>query len=236
MSTWIFEPAPPVSVEVSGTDARFPVNRIFCVGRNYAEHVREMGFDPEREAPCYFTKASRCITPTGSEIPYPPATQNYHHEIELVVAVGRPGFELPVEDALSVVYGYACGLDMTRRDLQIASRDSKGPWDIGKDFEHAAIISPIRPAAEIGHPDRGRIELRVNGEQRQDSDLEHLIWPVPAIIAHLSTYYRLEPGDLIYTGTPDGVGPVRPGDRIAGSIAGVGEIELVCRPNKAREQ
>ena len=236
MSTWIFEPAPPVSVEVSGTDARFPVNRIFCVGRNYAEHVREMGFDPERESPCYFTKASRCITPTGSEIPYPPATQNYHHEIELVVAVGRPGFELPVEDALSVVYGYACGLDMTRRDLQIASRDSKGPWDIGKDFEHAAIISPIRPAAEIGHPDRGRIELRVNGEQRQDSDLEHLIWPVPAIIAHLSTYYRLEPGDLIYTGTPDGVGPVRPGDRIAGSIAGVGEIELVCRPNKAREQ
>ena len=236
MSTWIFEPAPPVSVEVSGTDARFPVNRIFCVGRNYAEHVREMGFDPERESPCYFTKASRCITPTGSEIPYPPATQNYHHEIELVVAVGRPGFELPVEDALSVVYGYACGLDMTRRDLQIASRDSKGPWDIGKDFEHAAIISPIRPAAEIGHPDRGRIELRVNGEQRQDSDLGHLIWPVPAIIAHLSTYYRLEPGDLIYTGTPDGVGPVRPGDRIAGSIAGVGEIELVCRPNKAREQ
>ena len=236
MSTWIFEPAPPVSVEVSGTDARFPVNRIFCVGRNYAEHVREMGFDPEREAPCYFTKASRCITPTGSEIPYPPATQNYHHEIELVVAVGRPGFELPAEDALSVVYGYACGLDMTRRDLQIASRDNKGPWDIGKDFEHAAIISAIRSAAEIGHPDRGRIELRVNGEQRQDSDLEHLIWPVPAIIAHLSTYYRLEPGDLIYTGTPDGVGPVRPGDRIAGSIAGVGEIELVCRPNKAREQ
>ena len=236
MSAYLFEPAPPVSVEISGTDARFPVNRIFCVGRNYAEHVREMGFDPEREAPCYFTKASRCIAASGSEIPYPPATQDYHHEIELVAAIGRPGFELSVADALSVVYGYACGLDMTRRDLQVASRESKGPWDIGKDFEHAAIISAIRSAAEIGHPDRGRIELRVNGEQRQDSDLEHLIWPVPAIIAHLSTYYRLEPGDLVYTGTPDGVGPVRPGDRIVGSIAGVGEIELICKPNQAREQ
>ena len=236
MNRFLFEPAPPVSVEVSGTDARFPVNRIFCVGRNYAAHVREMGFDPEREEPCYFTKASRCIAASGSEIPYPPATADYHHEIELVAAVGKAGFELAVDEALSIVYGYACGLDMTRRDLQVASRESKGPWDIGKDFENAAVIGPIRPAKDIGHPDRGRIELRVNGEQRQDSDLANLIWPVPAIVAHLSTYYRLEPGDLIYTGTPDGVGPVRPGDRITGSVEGVGEIELVCRPNEAQGQ
>lgn len=229
MSEYIFDPAPTVSVEISGSDARFPVNRVFCVGRNYAAHVREMGFDPDREEPCYFTKAARCIAPSGSEIPYPPATQNYHHEIELVVAIGENGFELSAEDALSIVYGYACGLDMTRRDLQIASRESKGPWDIGKDFENAAIISAIRPVEQIGHPASGRIELSVNGEQRQDSDLENLIWSVPEIIAHLSRFYRLEPGDLIYTGTPDGVGPVRPGDRISGSVAAVGEIFLQIR-------
>jgi fumarylpyruvate hydrolase len=226
VSDYVFEPAPPVSVEVAGSGARFPVNRIFCVGRNYAAHVREMGFDPDREEPCYFTKASRCIAPSGSEIPYPPATRSYHHEIELVVAIGRAGFELAVDAALSIVYGYACGLDMTRRDLQVASRESKGPWDIGKDFENAAIIGPIRPAATIGHPRSGRIELSVNGERRQDSDIAKLIWSVAEIIAHLSRLYRLEPGDLIYTGTPDGVGPVRRGDRITGSIAGVGEIAL----------
>ncbi len=226
MSRYVFEPAPLASVEVSGSDARFPVNRIFCVGRNYAAHVREMGFDPDREEPCYFTKSSRCIVPSGSVIPYPPATNNYHHEIELVVAIGEAGFELAESDALSVVYGYSCGLDMTRRDLQVASRDSKGPWDIGKDFENAAVISPIKPVAKIGHPNSGRIELCVNGEQRQDSDLGNLIWSVPEIIAHLSRYYRLEPGDLVYTGTPDGVGPVASGDRVTGSIAAVGEIRL----------
>ena len=155
MSSYLFEPPPPVSVEIAGRDARFPVNRIFCVGRNYAAHVREMGFDPDREAPCYFTKASCCIAPSGSTIPYPPATDDYHHEIELVAAIGKAGYELPEDEALSVVFGYACGLDMTRRDLQIASRESKGPWDIGKDFENAAVIGPIRPAADIGHPDRG---------------------------------------------------------------------------------
>jgi fumarylpyruvate hydrolase len=229
VSKYVFEPAPPVSVEIAGTDVRFPVNRIFCVGRNYAAHVREMGFDPDREEPCYFTKSARCIVPSGSEIPYPPATKNYHHEIELVVAIGKEGFELSADTALSVVYGYAAGLDMTRRDLQIASRESKGPWDIGKDFENAAVISPIRAAEEIGHPASGRIQLSVNGEPRQDSDLENLIWSVPEIIAHLSGYYRLEPGDLIYTGTPEGVGPVEPGDSITGSVAAVGQIALSIR-------
>ena len=226
MTQYLFEPVPPVSVEIAGTDVRFPVNRIFCVGRNYAAHVREMGFDPDREEPCYFTKSALCIAASGSEIPYPPATQDYHHEIELVVAIGGAGFQLAVEDALSVVFGYACGLDMTRRDLQVASRESKGPWDIGKDFENSAVISPIRAAEAIGHPDSGRIQLSVNGEPRQDSDLGKLIWSVPEIIAHLSRLYRLEPGDLVYTGTPDGVGSVEPGDRISGSVEAVGEITL----------
>jgi fumarylpyruvate hydrolase len=226
VDTYLFEPAPAVSVEIAGRDVRFPVNRVFCVGRNYAAHVREMGFDPNREEPCYFTKSARCITPSGSTIPYPPATQNYHHEIELVVAIDKEGFELPVDEALSVVYGYACGLDMTRRDLQVASRASTGPWDVGKDFENSAVISPIRAAEAIGHPTSGRIKLSVNGELRQDSDLDKLIWSVPEIIAHLSRLYRLEPGDLIFTGTPDGVGPVEPGDSITGSVATVGEIAL----------
>lgn len=226
MSEYLFEPAPPVSVEIDGTDERFPVNRIFCVGRNYAAHVREMGFDPDREEPCYFTKSALSIALSGSEIPYPPATQNYHHEIELVVAIGRPGFQLAVGDALSVVFGYACGLDMTRRDLQVASRESMGPWDIGKDFENSAVIGRIRTSDEIGHPASGRIQLSVNGELRQDSDLANLIWSVPEIIAHLSRLYRLEPGDLIYTGTPDGVGPVERGDHITGSVAAAGEITL----------
>ena len=226
MSRYIFEPTPPVAIEIDGTDARFPVNRIFCVGRNYAAHVREMGFDPDREKPCYFTKANRSLAPSGIEIPYPPATRDFHHEIELVVAIGSAGFELSANEALSVVYGYACGLDMTRRDLQVTSRASKGPWDVGKDFENSAIISPIRPAEDIGHPVSGRIRLSVNGELRQDSDLENLIWSVPEIIADLSRLYRLEPGDLVYTGTPDGVGPVGPGDRISGSVAGVGDVTL----------
>ena len=185
-----------------------------------------MGFDPDREEPCYFTKSNLSIAPSGSEIPYPPGTGNYHHEIELVVAIDKPGFELAVDEALSIVFGYAGGLDMTRRDLQIASRDSKGPWDIGKDFENAAIISPIRPAEDIGHPSSGRISLSVNGKIRQDSDLSHLIWSVPEIISHLSRFYRLAPGDLIYTGTPDGVGAVSPGDVITGEIDGVGTLEL----------
>jgi len=226
---YLFDPKPPVSVAIDGTDRRFPVNRVFCVGRNYAAHVREMGFDPDREEPCYFTKSSSTVIPSGSEIPYPPGTYDYHHEIELVVAVGKPAFEIGVDDALSIVFGYACGLDMTRRDLQVASRASKGPWDIGKDFENAAVISPIHPVAEVGHPASGRIFLAVNDSVRQDSDLANLIWSVPEIIAHLSRFYHLEAGDLIYTGTPDGIGPVRPGERISGGVEGVADISLSIR-------
>ena len=227
MTHFLFDPLPPVSVEISGSDNRFPVRRIFCIGRNYAEHVREMGGDPDRDEPCYFTKSSHSLVESGATIPYPPGTRDFHHEIELVVALRHAGFEVPVDDALSLVFGYAAGLDMTRRDLQLASRGNKGPWDTGKDFDNSAVIGPIVASNEIGHPSSGRIHLTVNDQRRQDSDLSHLIWSVPEIIAHLSRLYRLDAGDLIYTGTPDGVGPVQAGDRISGAIDGVGAVELI---------
>jgi fumarylpyruvate hydrolase len=185
-----------------------------------------MGFDPDRDEPVYFTKSALCVVPTGARVPYPPGTADYHHEVELVVAIGTAGFNVSTDNANSLIFGYACGLDMTRRDLQLASRAQKGPWDIGKDFENSAVISPIYPAADIEHPERGRIRLAVNGETRQDSDVAKLIWSVPEIIAHLSGYYRLEPGDLIYTGTPDGVGPVVSGDHIEAGIEGVASLAL----------
>ena len=226
MTDYLFDPPGVVSVEIAGTDTRYPVRRIFCVGRNYAAHVREMGFDPDRDEPVYFTKSALSIVPTGAQIPYPPGTADFHHEVELVVAIGAAGREVSADEASSLIYGYACGLDMTRRDLQLASRAQKGPWDIGKDFDNAAVISAIHPADTIGHPAAGRIRLAVNGQTRQDSDLDKLIWSVPEIIAHLSGYYSLEPGDLIYTGTPDGVGPVSPGDRISAGIDGVASLSL----------
>ena len=230
MTGYLFPPTEPVAVAVAGNDKRFPVRRIFCVGRNYAAHVREMGFDPQREAPCYFTKSAQALVESGATVPYPPGTSNLHHEIELVVALGSYGENLVSDDALNLVYGYAAGLDMTRRDLQLASRSNQGPWDIGKDFENAAVIGAIQPATTIGHPDSGRIALTVNDETRQESDLDKLIWSAPEIIAHLSQYYRLRPGDLIFTGTPDGVGPVIAGDTIAGEVEGVGEVRLTIAP------
>jgi fumarylpyruvate hydrolase len=226
VTAYPFDPPAPVSVEIADSDQRFPVNRVFCVGRNYAAHAREMGFDPDREQPFYFTKSPAALVPTGSTIPYPPGTADFHHEIELVLAIGRDGFEVAVEDALGLVYGYAAGLDMTRRDLQLAARNKGRPWSLSKDVENGAVISAIRTAESIGHPDQGRIWLAVNDEPRQDSDLTKLIWSVPEIIAHLSTFYHLAPGDLIYTGTPAGVGPVNPGDRITGGIDGVAKISL----------
>ena len=226
MTDFLFDPPPPVSVDIGGGDQRFPVRRIFCVGRNYAEHVREMGGNPDRDEPCYFTKSAHSLVESGGTIPYPAGTGDFHHEVELVVAIGSSGFEVDTGDALTLVYGYAVGLDMTRRDLQLASRGNKGPWDIGKDFENAAVIGSIRPASDVGHPSEGRIHLAVNGDTRQDSNLSHLVWSVPEIIAHLSRLYRLDPGDLVYTGTPDGVGPVVSGDRLSGGIDGVGSIEL----------
>lgn len=224
--SYLFAPPDTVSLAVAGTTDRFPVARVFCVGRNYVAHVREMGGEPERQPPCYFTKSALSVVPSGSAVPYPPGTDNLHHEIELVVAIGAPGFELTERDGLSVVYGYACGLDMTRRDLQLASRESRGPWDLGKDFESGAVVGAIAPAEHIGHPSRGRIYLSVNGETRQDSDIANLIWSVPEILADLSRYYHLRAGDLVFTGTPDGVGPVCRGDRLSGGVDGVGEIDF----------
>jgi fumarylpyruvate hydrolase len=220
-------PAPNVSaLPVQGRIEQVPIRRIFCVGRNYEAHAREMGVVVDREAPFYFTKGAEHYTPSGSTVSYPPGTSNYHYEMELVVVIGAPAFCVPVERALDCVLGYACGLDMTRRDLQQAAREQRRPWDLGKDFEQSAVVADIVPATDIGHPRDGVIELRVNGETKQHSDISLLIHSVPEIIAHLSTFYHLQPGDLIFTGTPEGVGPVKPGDEIEGSIAGVGTIKL----------
>ena len=230
MSLYAFPPEPQVAVPVAGRDTLFPVRRLYCVGRNYAAHAREMGFDPDREPPFFFCKPDNSIVVASPgqtvEFPYPPQSGNVHHEIELVVAIGRGGRDIPVEQALDHVFGYAVGLDMTRRDLQIKSREMGRPWDFGKDFENSAVMSPLVPAAEIGHPAQGRIQLSVNGQIKQDSDIKELIWSVPEVIANLSEYYHLQPGDLIYTGTPEGVGAVQPGDVITGKIDGVGEIAL----------
>jgi len=226
MSDFVFPPPPQAAAPVRGRPGRFPINRIFCVGRNYAAHAREMGAAVDREAPFYFMKASAHCVASGSTVPYPPGTKNYHHEVECVVAIGKAGFRIPEAQALDHVFGYACGLDMTRRDLQAAAKEKQLPWDIGKNVEQAAVLGEIAAAAEIGHPARGRIELRVNGQPRQAGDLSDLIHSVAAVIAHLSQYYHLQPGDLIYTGTPEGVGAVKPGDALEGSIEGVGTVAL----------
>jgi fumarylpyruvate hydrolase len=218
-------PATP-SIPVVGQKGRFPVHRVYCVGRNYAAHAREMGKDPEKEPPFFFLKPADAIVPEGGRIHYPPGTSNLHHEIELVVAIHREGFQIPAAKALEHVYGYAVGLDMTRRDLQMQARDMGRPWDFGKAFDESAPLSAIYPVASHGHHSAGRITLKVNGELRQGADLQDMIWSVPETIAFLSNYYRLQPGDLIFTGTPAGVGPVKKGDVLRGEVQGVGELEV----------
>jgi fumarylpyruvate hydrolase len=210
------------TVEVSGCSERFPVHRIYCVGRNYAAHAREMGGNPEREPPFFFSKPADAVVANGVAVPYPPRTSNLHHEIELVAAIGRGGRAIQVDDALDHVYGYAIGNDLTRRDLQSAARESGKPWDVAKGFDGSAPISAIHPVSEVGHPRRGAIWLKVNGAERQRADLAEMIWNVPEIIAELSTYYALAPGDLIFTGTPAGVGALGRGDEIEGGIDGLG--------------
>jgi fumarylpyruvate hydrolase len=224
MSEFVFPPPVPASAPIHGLRERFPICRIFCVGRNYEAHAREMGGVVDREAPFYFTKSSAHCAPTGSTIAYPGGTTNYHYEMELVVAIGKTGFRINEAQALDHVFGYACGLDMTRRDLQAAAKEKQRPWDIAKDVEQSAVVGEIARGTEIGHPHGGRIELRVNGQTKQSGDISQLIHGVPAVIAHLSQFYHLQAGDLIYTGTPDGVGSVKPGDRLEGSIEGVGTI------------
>ena len=226
MSGFVFPPDVPAAASIRGRAERFPIRRIFCVGRNYEAHAREMGVAADHEAPFYFTKAAAHYVASGAAVPYPPGTSNYHSEMELVAAIGVAGFRIAEGQALDHVFGYACGLDMTRRDLQSAAKEKQRPWDIAKDVEQSAALGAIAPAAEIGHPTRGRIELRVNGETRQSSDISLLIHSVAAVVAHLSQYYHLQPGDVIYTGTPEGVGPVKAGDRLEGSIEGIGTIAL----------
>ena len=226
MSDLLFAAPPPVTAPVRGQSGRVPIRRIFCVGRNYEAHAREMGVAVDREAPFYFTKAAEHYAPSGSTVPYPPGTANYHYELELVAVIGAPAFRVAADRALERVFGYACGLDMTRRDLQFAAREQRRPWDLGKDVEQSAVLAEIVPASEIGHPAAGRIELRVNGQVRQSADIAQLIHKVPEVIAHLSTFYHLQPGDVIYTGTPEGVGPVATNDVLEGMIEPVGTITL----------
>ncbi len=222
----LFPAQPTPIVPIAGESRGYPVHRIFCVGRNYAEHAKEMGFTVDREAPWYFLKPATAIVLSGAKIPYPPETKNYHYEMELVVALGKPAFRVGVESALDAVYGYATGLDMTRCDLQIASREKSRPWDLGKAFEQSAIISTITPAAQLGAIGPQRIALRVGDTIKQDAHLSDLVWSVPELISHLSRFYHLGPGDLIYTGTPAGVGPVQPGDKIVGEIEGLAPVAL----------
>ena len=221
-----FVASSPVLVPIQNTDETYPVNRLFFVGQNYEDHAKEMGSETNKESPFFFTKSLSAYVPSGSTIPYPPGTKNFHHEIELVVAIGKPVFEVETEAAKQAIFGYACGLDMTRRDLQMEAKSKGLPWDMAKDVEQSAVLSEIASVETIGHPESGLIELSVNGEIRQSGDLRDLVNSPAELVSYLSSFYHLGPGDLIYTGTPSGVGPVLPGDHIEGYIQGVGTIKL----------
>ena len=224
-------PAPaPVTVPVAGSDDHFAVRRVYCVGRNYAAHAREMGFDPEREPPFFFCKPADAVVPVRAgetlDLPYPALTANYHYEAELVVAIGKAGADIPVDQALQHAWGYAVGLDMTRRDLQMKMREMGRPWEIGKAFDASAPIAPLHRASEVGHFTDAAIWLTVDGQDRQRSNVSQLIWSVAETIADLSRYFRLEPGDLVYTGTPEGVGAVKAGELMTVGIDRLGELSV----------
>jgi fumarylpyruvate hydrolase len=221
--TLAFDPGDRPSLSIHASDTKFPVRRIYCVGRNYAAHAREMGMSV-REPPFFFDKPADAIVENGVAVPYPPRTGNLHHEIELVVAIGTAGRNVAPEDAERHIFGYAVGNDLTRRDLQFAARDAGKPWDTAKGFDHSAPVTAIRIAAETGLIRSGRIWLTVNGALRQEGDIADMIWSVPEIVAELSTLYALMPGDIIFTGTPAGVGPIVPGDVVAGGVEGVGQL------------
>lgn len=213
------------TVEIAASALRFPVRRIYCVGRNYAEHAREMGMGGGCAPPFFFMKPADAVIASGNNVPCPPRTADLHHEIELVVALGAGGRDIGIDAAPALVFGYAVGNDLTRRDVQAVAREHGWPWDVAKGFDHSAPITPIVPAARIGHPSTGRIWLEVNGALRQQGDLADMIWSVPEILAELSTWFELAAGDLVFTGTPAGVGPLVPGDRVRGGVAGVGLLE-----------
>lgn len=231
MTSYVFPPRPPSTLAVDGSTARFPVRRIFCVGRNYEAHAREMGRDPTREPPFFFTKPADAVIDNGAVIPYPPETKNFHYEIELVIAIAQGGFNIAEPDALHHVYGYAVGIDLTRRDLQMQAREMGRPWDWGKSFDMSAPIAPIRPVSQVGHPSKGRIWLSVNDAVKQDADIADLIWSVPEIISICSRSMRLEAGDIIMTGTPAGVGAIVTGDKVSGGIDGIGTIDITIGPS-----
>lgn len=230
MSDLLFDLPDPLTLEVTGTRGRFPVGRIFCVGRNYAAHAAEMGYEVDREAPFYFTKSAANAVASGAVAPYPPGTQDYHHEMELVLAIGAPVFRASAAEAEAAILAYGCGLDMTRRDLQIASRKIQRPWDLGKDVEQAGVFGPLTPASEVGEIGPQRIFLDVNGARRQDATVAELVWKPAEIVRDLSGFYHLRPGDLIMTGTPAGVGPVQAGDHLSGGIDGLAPVELTIAP------
>lgn len=231
-TAWIFAPAPQPSLAIDGDTARFPVRRIWCVGRNYAAHAREMGADPAREAPFFFAKPADAVVPAPSDdarcgdISYPPATRKLHHEVELVVALHRGGRNLDALAALDCVFGYGVGLDLTRRDLQADARQAGKPWDMAKGFDQSAPCSALQPAARIGHPTAGAITLTVRGVLRQKGDLSDLIWNVGETLAHLSRLVALQPGDVVFTGTPEGVGPLLPGDEVEATVEGVATLQV----------
>ena len=226
MSQYVIDPPAQASLPVRGSDARFPVRRVYCVGRNYAAHAIEMGHDPDREDPFFFQKNPDNLLTDGADFPYPDKSSDVHHEIEMVVALHRGGANIGVDAALDCVWGYGVALDMTRRDLQGQCKKAGRPWEIGKAFDHSAPASALVPASEIGHPAEGAIWLEVNGEMRQQGDLNQLIWKVPEIIAYLSGLFTLAPGDVILSGTPSGVGPVARGDTLHGHVDGVGELSV----------
>ncbi len=226
MSNYVIEIGPQPSLPVSGSDKRFPVGRIYCVGRNYADHAREMGHDPDREPPFFFMKPANSVVQNNAALAYPVGTKDVHHEIELVVAIGRGGKNIAVDKALSHVWGYGVGLDMTRRDIQGEAKKQGRPWEMGKAFDESAPCTALRPASEIGHPGKGAITLKVNGQVKQTGDLAMQIWSVPEQIAYLSNLVTLQPGDLIFSGTPAGVGPVRAGDKLEGHVDGVGDLVI----------
>ena len=219
-----FRPTP--ALPVAESNQQFPVGRIYCVGRNYAEHAREMGHDPEREPPFFFMKPADAIVANGAAIPFPQMTKDLHHEIEMIVAIGRDGSDIPVERALEHVFGYGVGLDMTRRDLQGEAKKMGRPWEMGKAFDDSAPCTALKPVAMVGHPSKGAIWLKVNGEVKQKGDLAEMIWNVPEMISYLSRLITLRAGDLIYSGTPAGVGPVQRGDKLEGHVDGVGDLTI----------
>ena len=216
----------PVTLPVAGTTARFPVHRIFCVGRNYAAHAVEMGHDPDKEPPFFFQKAPSTILQPGEDFPYPSRSSDVHYEMEHVIAIGQGGADISVASALAHVFGYGVGLDMTRRDLQGEAKKMGRPWEVGKSFDHSAPMSAIHPVSAIGHPAEGGVTLEVNGELRQNGDLNQLIWKSEEVISYLSGLFTLYPGDLIMTGTPAGVGPVSRGDVMEGEVAGIDKIRV----------